>query len=427
MPSCFSSFFAVALVASQVALALPPSASLPSASEPTIHTDSLSNTPLPTESAQSNKHLPEIRAFPDGPSVLASIYQKYGASIPNDLAISLQLRQKSGPFDFYLLSATETFRTPVFIGQSEKTFKLIFDTSSAGIWILSKDAADPKLQEGYDADDSPSSVKMELSSWRMRHGDNDIASGDVYQDILSIGTPENGITVMKQAIQVATSASGFEALSGVSGVMGMAFRSRNPIRPESQPSLFDNIAENQKLQDGVFTVDMHRKSRGTIEFGYIDGDAFTGKLGYSNVNSEAGYWNFTIGGLIGDAAPAPDGIEFAIADTTSSMVMLPMSYTSTYYKQVSDARYSFKYGGFVFPCASTMPDFPFKVGDADIVIPGEYLKFSSIEEEQDLCFGVLQPSNELGFNVIGTVAFNSAFVVFDPLNFQIGWANKQAQ
>ncbi|KAL5611492.1 uncharacterized protein BROUX77_001648 [Berkeleyomyces rouxiae] len=132
---------------------------------------------------------------------------------------------------------------------------------------------------------------------------------------------------------------------------------------------------------------------GALDFGVIDNKGYTGDIGYADVLNDKGPWNFTIRGLTSDTTPSNDGTDD-------------------------------KHAGYVFPCDGTIPEFTFEIGGVQIAVPGDYMKHSVLEDEPHLCFGGLQPSEGLSFNIVGTIAFKSAFVVFDPVSPKIGWAKK---
>ncbi|KAL5612048.1 uncharacterized protein BROUX77_002204 [Berkeleyomyces rouxiae] len=411
MRPSFSSLVAATLAVSQACLALPPSSPF---------SNPISTSRSEHNGAWSIKQVRNTDSRPDGLMALASIYKKYNRPIPENLEAIVTRNRKRDQFFATISDVWGTVSIPTRIGLPGQVYNLILDTASSGIWVLSEQAAKPELQAAYNPENSDTADLMKDYSWEIRHLAGEAASGDVYLDFVSI-TPHDGIRCRSQAVQVANYASGLWNVEHISGVMGLAFSSRNPIKPEPQPNIFDNMAN--QLDEKIFTVDLQHII-GIVDFGYIDKDKYAGEIGYADIFTEDGYWNFTIEGLMSDTTPPASGIEYAIADTATSLLMLPMTYASAYYKRVPNAWYSIVHGGFVFPCSSEMPDFSFKVGGVEIAIPGDILRFSSFNQKATLCFGGLQPSDELGFNIVGTVAFKSAFVVFDPVNFKIGWAKK---
>jgi len=113
-----------------------------------------------------------------------------------------------------------------------------------------------------------------------------------------------------------------------------------------------------------------------------------------------------------------------IADTGTTLLLLPSAVVKAYYKQVSGATYDNTQGGYVFACSRTLPDFTFGVGSARIRIPGKYMNFAPVDDEGTSCYGGIQDDGGIGFAIFGDVALKAAFVVFDGGKNQLGWASK---
>ncbi|KAI1869192.1 uncharacterized protein JN550_005822 [Neoarthrinium moseri] len=115
-----------------------------------------------------------------------------------------------------------------------------------------------------------------------------------------------------------------------------------------------------------------------------------------------------------------------IADTGTTLALLPQSVCEEYYAQVSGASYSSSIGGYVFSCDATTPSFSYTVGDVTIAIPGDYINYSPVDSSGSKCYGGIQPDSDIGFSIFGDVALKAAFVVFkdDGNTPQIGFAAK---
>ncbi len=114
-----------------------------------------------------------------------------------------------------------------------------------------------------------------------------------------------------------------------------------------------------------------------------------------------------------------------IADTGTTLLLLPDSTVKQYYKQVSDAKYDNTQGGYVFPCSTTPPSFSYFIGSTKITIPGDFINFSPVTEGSSSCFGGIQSDAGIGFAIYGDVALKAAFVVFDGSDSpRLGFAPK---
>lgn len=113
-----------------------------------------------------------------------------------------------------------------------------------------------------------------------------------------------------------------------------------------------------------------------------------------------------------------------IADTGTTLLMLPDAVVSAYYSQVSGASDSQQEGGYVFSCDATLPDFSFNVGEGEITVPGSYINFQPVSTGSSTCYGGIQSDSGIGMAIFGDIALKAALVVFDSGNSRLGWAAK---
>ncbi|KAJ0107067.1 secreted aspartic proteinase precursor [Diaporthe amygdali] len=113
-----------------------------------------------------------------------------------------------------------------------------------------------------------------------------------------------------------------------------------------------------------------------------------------------------------------------IADTGTTLLMLPDEVVSAYYQQVSGAEDSEQEGGYVFSCDATLPDFTFAVGSGQITVPGDYINWAPVDTSNTTCYGGLQSDADIGISIFGDIALKAAFVVFDGGAKRLGWAAK---
>lgn len=184
----------------------------------------------------------------------------------------------------------------------------------------------------------------------------------------------------------------------------------------------DILPSRHNLCDcGILTT----SSAGTYNFGFIDDSLYTGNISYTSVDSSDGYWMMSTSGYqVGGQAFESTAIT-GIADTGTTLLMLPTAVVEAYYAQIAGSSYDSTNGGYVFPCDVTPPDFTLGIEDGRIVIPGSYMNYSPLDSTNTSCFGGIQDDSDIGFAIFGDVALKAAFVVFeggaDP---KIGWASK---
>lgn len=178
------------------------------------------------------------------------------------------------------------------------------------------------------------------------------------------------------------------------------------------------------LGDGSARFPSDTSLAGKYDFGYIDTTAYTGELTYTPVDTSQGFWMFTSSGYsIGDGSFSSTQLT-GIADTGTTLLLLPTAVVEAYYQQLAGAVYDNTQGGYTFSCSNTPPDFTFGIGSASITIPGSFINFSPVDDTGSTCFGGIQEDTGIGFSIFGDIALKAAFVVFDGGADQLGWASK---
>lgn len=113
-----------------------------------------------------------------------------------------------------------------------------------------------------------------------------------------------------------------------------------------------------------------------------------------------------------------------IADTGTTLLMLPDAVVSDYYSQVTGAEDSTQEGGWVFPCSTTPPDFTFAVGTGSFTVPGSYINWTPVDTTNTTCYGGMQSDTSIGLSIFGDIALKAGYVVFDGAEGRVGWAQK---
>jgi len=359
-----------------------------------------------------------------GPAALAKALTKFNVSLPSNLAELIQqyfgnTDATSGTVSATPLQFDREYLSPVQIGTPAQTLQLDFDTGSSDLWVFSSQT--PNSQENgqveYNPSKSSTAQTLTGATWSISYGDGSSSSGDVFLDKVSIGA----VTVSNQAVESAEMvSSSFSSDTSSSGLLGLGFNSINTVKPTKQNTFFENAINT--LASPVFTANLKKAEAGNYNFGYIDTTEFTGTITYTPVDNSNGFWGFTPSGYaVGTAAF--NGTSFAaIADTGTSLLLLPDDIVDAYYAQVSGAAVDDTQGGFVFPCSATLPDFTFGVGSYRGVIPGDYMNYATVDSTN--CFGGIQSNSGVGFSIFGDVALKAQFVVFDGGNTRLGFAAK---
>lgn len=176
---------------------------------------------------------------------------------------------------------------------------------------------------------------------------------------------------------------------------------------------------------------------GTYNFGFIDTTEFVGPLSFVDVNKTAGFWQFQATGFsVGNnvSANGTSSSAFvplaheAIADTGTTLLMLPPAIAKAYYSQVAGAQLDAQAGGFVFPCSSALPDLALQIGTYKAVVPADLIKFAPVDSTSlataTTCFGGVQSANGLPFAIYGDIFLKAQFTVFNAAELKLGFAPK---
>ncbi|KAK0633063.1 aspartic peptidase domain-containing protein [Immersiella caudata] len=383
-----------------------------------------------------------------GPRALGRVYQKYGVEMSSGLLSTLEsiaekmnlkthFSRRDGNNTNTEAGKAEVaahpelfdieYLAPVQIGTPQQTLNLNFDTGSSDLWVFSSET--PKAQQNghkiYDINASTTAVKVEGATWSIRYGDGSSSSGNVYQDTVSVG----GLEVKNQAVESATRVSGsFTEDAASSGLLGLGFDHINQVKPDKQKTFFSNTMSSLAMP--LFSANLKKGEAGNYNFGFIDSTEFHGDLHFVDINSTGGFWqfetdSFTVGNV------TLDSHHEAIADTGTTLLMVPQNITDAYYDQVPGAVDNWNVGGYIFPCNATLPDLTLHIGTYKAVIGGQYMNYAPVDsrsfDNATVCFGGVQSSYGFPFAIYGDIFFKAQFTVFHAGDMKLGFAPKPPQ
>jgi hypothetical protein len=149
------------------------------------------------------------------------------------------------------------------------------------------------------------------------------------------------------------------------------------------------------------------------------------------VNASSGFWAFQSEGFSVGNGQAQSFPHQAIADTGTTLMLVPDQMVKAYYGQIRSAKNNATVGGFVFDCKEEVPSFTTSIGGYQVVIPGSIIKFAPVDGDSfdtaTTCFGGIQSGMGLNFAIYGDIFLKAAFTVFDGGNMRIGFAAKSGQ
>jgi aspergillopepsin I len=256
---------------------------------------------------------------------------------------------------------------------------------------------------------------------------NTEANGDVFLDVLTIG----GITASSQAVESVVNFTSVFAEVGGTGIVGMALDKNNTVRPIKQKTFFDNIKD--QLAMPVLTADLYLSAQGSFNFGFINESLIDGDITWADVdtsNTQQGWWSIPVEGFRVGSRPFVASPFPSIVDTGTTTVFFPPDAVKAYYAQVSGASNSSEFGGFVFPCNSSLPDFNVTISGVELTIPGDQLNLGIIQG--NTCFGTMQtvptpvvPDLPQPTAVLGATFMLRYVTAFDLGKLQVGFGQKR--
>ncbi|KUJ17512.1 acid protease [Mollisia scopiformis] len=358
----------------------------------------------------------------NGTLALLKAYAKYGLTpsqefSPEFLAELSQRKQKrqdsSAPAS---PSNGIEYLVPTSVGG--QTLNLDFDTGSADLWVFSTSLS-AAYQRGHNVFSTAKSATYKPLTgytWRISYADGSGASGTVGTDTVTVGTT----SAKNQAVELASRVSSTLVTDASDGVLGLAFSSINTVSPAPQKTFFDNVKAS--LQSPLFAAYLPYNKNGAYDFGATVASRYSGTITYTAVNSANGFWQYPSTTVkVGSTTHSIGTGSVGISDTGTTLVLMVDSAVTAYYSQVAGASYDYQQGGYVFPCAATLPTLSVAIGpSAYATIPGSLIKFQSLDGTT--CFGGLQSAGTGNQNIYGDVFFNAFYAVFDASGPRFGFA-----
>ncbi|KAI1129059.1 secreted aspartic proteinase precursor [Nemania abortiva] len=365
-----------------------------------------------------------------GPRQLAKSYLKHGIPLPEGLAHTIaeldaarRAKRNSGSVETVPEEADSQYLTTVYIGTPLQPLNLDFDSGSDRLWVFST-LLPPELQCGnqplYDPWKSITGTELLGGNWSITYADLSGADGALYYDIVTVG----GISFPKQAVGAATNITYIPCDSNKRGFMGLSISKINPDKPEKN-TWFDNVAKS--LDAPVWTADLKYQAPGSFDFGRVDTSKYTGNITFVPVDARDGLWKFNMSGWAVGDKPFVSANITTVADTGTTLAIMPDIAVKAYYDIVPTAFFSPLINTYIFSCNITPPDFHIGVGDGRVTIPGQYVNYAPLSIPGNYCMGSIVSDRGTDNSIFGDIALKSAFVVFDatPGNEKLGFASKK--
>ncbi|PMD65086.1 aspartic proteinase precursor [Hyaloscypha bicolor E] len=323
------------------------------------------------------------------------------------------------------------------LGTPAQSLRLHLDTGSSDLWVntptsaLCKSKGSPCASAGTYTANSSSTYSYIASDFNISYVDGSGASGDYVSDTFTIG----GTKLDKLQFGIGYTSSSSD------GILGIGYQINEVQVGRAGKAAYNNLPA-QLVADGVIQSNAFSlwlndldASIGSILFGGVDTEKYTGTLTTLPIQKESGFFAEFLITLtevtLGSTVIAKNQAQAVLLDSGSSLTYLPDAMTEAIYEQVS-AQYSAQDGAAFVPCSlasnTTTLDFTFSsptisIPMNELVIPATTANGRPLVEADGtkVClFGIAPAGSSTA--VLGDTFIRSAYLVYDLANNEISIA-----
>ncbi|XP_036129520.1 renin [Molossus molossus] len=312
------------------------------------------------------------------------------------------------------------------IGTPPQTFKVIFDTGSANLWVPSTKCSPLytacEIHSLYDS--SESSSYMENGTEFTIHYGSGKVKGFLSQDMVTVG----GITVTQMFGEVTELPLMPFMLAKFDGVLGMGFPAQAVA---GVTPVFDHILSQRVLKEDVFSVYYSRNSKnshllgGEIVLGGSDPQYYQGNFHYVSI-SKTGSWQIKMKGVSVRSTLLCEEGCMVVVDTGASYISGPTSSLRLLMETLGAKELSTD--EYVVSCnqVPTLPDISFHLGGKLYTLTSQDYVLQDPYSNDDLCtlalHGLDIPPPTGPVWVLGATFIRKFYTEFDRRNNRIGFA-----
>ncbi|XP_020918871.1 renin isoform X2 [Sus scrofa] len=310
------------------------------------------------------------------------------------------------------------------IGTPPQTFKVIFDTGSANLWVPSTKCSPLytacEIHSLYDSSESSSYVENG-TEFTIHYGSGKV-KGFLSQDLVTVG----GFTVTQTFGEVTELPLIPFMLAKFDGVLGMGFPAQavGGVTP-----VFDHILSQKVLKEDVFSVYYSRNSQllgGEIVLGGSDPQYYQDSFHYVSI-SKTGSWQIKMKGVsVRSATLLCEEGCMVVVDTGASYISGPTSSLRLLMETLGAKELSTD--EYVVNCnqVPTLPDISFHLGGRAYTLTSADYVLQDPYNNDDLCtlalHGLDVPPPTGPVWVLGASFIRKFYTEFDRRNNRIGFA-----
>lgn len=324
------------------------------------------------------------------------------------------------------------------LGTPAQRVLLHLDTGSSDLWVNSAESnlcnqrSNPCASTGtYDANSS-STYNYVGSYFNISYVDGSGAAGDYVTDTFALGDS----TLEDFQFGVGYTSTSEQGILGIGYPVNEVQVGRANMKPyENLPAKMVSAGQIQSQAYSLWLNDLDA-NKGSILFGGVDTDQYTGELQTLPVQANDGVFSefkITLTGLsLGGQSIAEDEALAVLLDSGSSLTYLPDTWVDQIFEQVG-AQYEASDGAAYVACAlardSGTLDFTFTDPAISVEMNELVLDLGTtsgggrptFDDGTEACLFGIAPAGA-GTNVLGDTFLRSAYVVYDLVNNEVGLA-----
>merc|ERR1712196_101107 len=274
-----------------------------------------------------------------------------------------------------------------------QTFKVIFDTGSANLWI-------PNSKDG--------------SAFNIRYGSGPV-SGIWSEDTVTLG---QDLKVPKQLFAEVKNAKGLGLAYGIGkfdGILGLGW---DRISVDGVPTVFGDLVEEGTLAAPEFAFYLGDQKPGTLVLGGTDKSHYTGDFTYVPLKSED-YWRVALDDVKINGK-SYSTTKSAIVDSGTSLLAGPKAEVSKIATLLGAKSLLGK--EYTIDCNAASPDITFTIGGKDFTLAKKDYIIQSGSTCLFAMMGIDVPAPNGPLWILGDVFMRKYYTVFDWGNKRLGFA-----
>jgi len=300
------------------------------------------------------------------------------------------------------------------VGTPPQTFKVIFDTGSANLWIPnSKVGLVGLLKHKYDSSKSSTYIKNG-SAFNIRYGSGPV-SGIWSEDTVTLG---QDLKVPKQLFAEVENAKGLGLAYGIGkfdGILGLGW---DRISVDGVPTVFGDLVKEGTLAAPEFAFYLGDQKPGTLVLGGTDKSHYTGDFTYVPLKSED-YWRVALDDVKINGK-SYSTTKSAIVDSGTSLLAGPKAEVSKIATLLGAKSLLGK--EYTIDCNAASPDITFTIGGKDFTLAKKDYIIQSGSTCLFAMMGIDVPAPNGPLWILGDVFMRKYYTVFDWGNKRLGFA-----